>query len=83
MSRNRRHFGEAHGTPFTVAPLAELLTWEGDTNTADLILQGEYNAAELDDITQLLLKHCETVSTLDAVQPELTMAEFAENQSLA
>jgi hypothetical protein len=41
-----------------------------------LILKGDYNAAELDGITQLLLKHCETVSSLDVVQPELTMDEF-------
>jgi hypothetical protein len=84
MARNRRHIGQAHGTPFTVTPLAKLLTWDGDTDTAELILKGEYNADELDNITQLLLKHCETVSTLDAVQPELSVDEFVgKNQSLA
>jgi hypothetical protein len=38
MARNQRHFGQAEGTPFTVAPLAELLSWEGDSAAADLIL---------------------------------------------
>jgi hypothetical protein len=68
----QRHFGQAEGTPFTVAPLAELLSWEGDTKAADLILHGEYTNAKLDDITQLLLKHCQSVSTPDVIKPELT-----------
>jgi hypothetical protein len=76
MARNQRHFGQAEGTPFTVAPLAELLSWEGDTEAAELILRGEYTNAEFDDITQLLLKHCQSVSDLDAIKPELTLDEF-------
>jgi hypothetical protein len=76
MARNQRHFGQAEGTPFTVAPLAELLSWEGDTEAADLILRGEYTNAELDDITQLLLKHCQSVSDPDVIKPELTLEEF-------
>jgi hypothetical protein len=43
MERNRRHFGQAHGTLFTQAPLADLINWQADTETAELILQGEYN----------------------------------------
>jgi hypothetical protein len=34
-ARNQRHFGQAQGTPFTVAPLAELIVWEADTDTAE------------------------------------------------
>jgi hypothetical protein len=41
-----------------------------------LILRGEYNNDELDDITQLLLKHCESVSNLDAIKPEITLETF-------
>jgi hypothetical protein len=76
MARNQRHFGPAEGTPFTVAPPAELLSWEGDTAAADLILRGKYTNAELDDITQLLLKHCQSVSEPDVIKPELTLEEF-------
>jgi hypothetical protein len=76
MACNQRHFGQAEGTPFTVAPLTELLSWEGDTEAADLSLRGEYTNAKLDDITQLLLKHCQSVSTPDAIKPELTLDEF-------
>jgi hypothetical protein len=75
-ARNQRHFGQAQGTPFAVGPLAELITWQADTDTAELILQGDYTNDELDDITQLLLKHCQSVSTPDAVKPELTIEDF-------
>jgi hypothetical protein len=76
MERNRRHFGQAHGTPFTQAPLADLLNWQADTDTAELILHGEYNNEELDDVTQLLLKHCKSVTKLDHVSNTLTMEDF-------
>jgi hypothetical protein len=75
-ARNQRHFGQAQGTPFTVAPLAEMITWSADTETAELILKGEYNNTELEDITQLLLKHCQSVFTSDVIKPELTLADF-------
>jgi hypothetical protein len=67
-------FGQAHGTPFTQAPLAELLNWQADTETAELILQGSYTNAELDDVTQLLLKHCEATTKIDTINTVLTMA---------
>jgi hypothetical protein len=54
MERNRRHFGQAHRTPFTQAPLADLINWQADTDTAELILHGNYNNDDLDDVTQLL-----------------------------
>jgi hypothetical protein len=76
MERNRRHFGQAHGTPFTQAPLADLLNWQADTETAELILQGEYTNSELDDVTQLLLKHCAATTQLDTVTNGLTLEEF-------
>jgi hypothetical protein len=75
-ARNQRHFGQAEGTPFTRAPLAEIISWEGDTHAADMILRGEYSNDELDDITQLLLKHCQYVSSPDVIKPELSLAEF-------
>jgi hypothetical protein len=75
-ARNQRHFGQAQGTPFTVAPLAKLISWEADTDTAELILKGEYTNAELDDITQLLLKQCASVSPPDAIPQLLTLDNF-------
>jgi hypothetical protein len=76
MERNRRHFGQAHGTPFTIAPLADLINWQADTNAAELILKGEFSNDELDDVTQLLLQHCEATTQLDSISTRLTLDEF-------
>jgi hypothetical protein len=76
MARNQRQFGQAKGTAFTCAPLAELLPWEGDTHAAELILRGDYTNDELGDVTQLLLNYCESVSPLYAIEPEITLAAF-------
>jgi hypothetical protein len=54
MERNRRHFGQVQGTPFTQGTLAELINWPANTETAELILRGDYHNEELDDISQLL-----------------------------
>jgi hypothetical protein len=76
MERNRRHLGQAQGTPFTQAPLAELINWQADTETAELILQGECNNAELDNVSQLLLRHCEATTKLDTITTTITMEDF-------
>jgi hypothetical protein len=53
MEQSRRHFGQAHGTAFTTAPLANLINWQANTYTATLILHGNYTNDELDDVSQL------------------------------
>lgn len=55
--RNRQHFGQAHGTPFTVAPLSTALTFCGDTGTAESILDGTYPIDQHSESVQLLLQH--------------------------
>jgi hypothetical protein len=76
VQRNRRHFGQAEGTCFTVPPLSASLNWQADTNTAELLLQGHYDADSLDDVTQLLLRHCKHTSTLDAIPTPIALDEF-------
>jgi hypothetical protein len=55
--RNRSHFGQAQGTPFTIPPLSEDLQFTGDTSSADLILDGNYDSTQLAEITQLVISH--------------------------
>ena len=50
--RNKRHFGQAHGTPFTVPPLSEDLGFTGQQPAAEAILKGEYSNADPDDKAQ-------------------------------
>jgi hypothetical protein len=75
MARNGRHFGQAQGTPFTQSPITELINWSADTETAELILSGEYNPDKLDDVSQLLLRHCASVTKLETIQPTITMED--------
>ena len=57
QQRNRMHFGQAQGSPFTVAPLADQLGFCGDGNSSEDILQGEYDTTGLDDNVALLIQH--------------------------
>jgi hypothetical protein len=58
LTRNRLHFGQAKGTPFTQLRFSHQLNWGASTKTAELILDGDFDSAELSDIQALLLKHC-------------------------
>jgi hypothetical protein len=76
MERNRCHFGQAQGIPFTQTPLAELINWPADTEVAELILHGEYNNAELEIVPRLLLRHCEATTKLNNITRTITMEDF-------
>lgn len=41
IERNKKHFGQAHGTPFTVSPLQNWLGYHGTSQLADAVLRGE------------------------------------------
>ena len=53
--RNRQHFGQAQGTPFTVPPLSEHLDFTAATSHAEAILDGNYDTSDLADITALVV----------------------------
>ena len=58
FSRNRWHFGQAHGTPFTEPPLAAEFSWDASTNAAELVLTGDHASEEISDLQASLLQHC-------------------------
>jgi hypothetical protein len=74
--RNRLHFGQAEGTPFTAAPLRELVDWEASTKVSDLILDGDYSNTELSELQQIFLDHCKKSVPLDSISAEITEAQF-------
>ena len=43
LLRNRLHFGQAEGTPFTRPPFQDELDWSASTDTAEQILEGSYS----------------------------------------
>jgi hypothetical protein len=76
IQRNHRHFGQAEGTTFTKTPFSTSLNWQADTNAADLILEGVYDTTDLEDVTALLLRHCERVTELDSIPTQLSLDDF-------
>ena len=75
LTRNRSHFGQSQGTPFTVPPLSHQINFEASTETAELILNGTYSNEELDEITKMLLEHMKKVSE-PVVTSNITAAKF-------
>ena len=60
QSRNRKHFGQAHGSPFTVSPLSDDLGFLGIGPNAQRIMTGQYDTTPFDDNVRLLLQHLAT-----------------------
>ena len=75
LTRNRLHFGQAQGTDFTTPQFTRHIDWAASTDSAELILRGEYSSSELTDLQALLLQHCRSPQ-LDVISPTVTEAEF-------
>jgi len=76
LLRNRLHFGQAQGTPFTEPPLSNNLDWGGTSPTAQALLNGTFiPPTTFPDICQRVLRHCRR-QTDPIVQAELTTDEF-------
>jgi hypothetical protein len=56
--RNINHFAQAHGTPFTVPPLSELLDFNGCTPCAQEILNGKIPDNKIHHTAKLILQEC-------------------------
>jgi hypothetical protein len=76
MLRNRLHFGQAHGTPFTTSLLTDNLDWAASTPQADDILAGTYESQVDIPQVQTVLKACKAAAELDNIPAELTMEDF-------
>ena len=75
QQRNRNHFGQAHGSPFTVPPLVNQLGFCGDGSSAEDILKGEYDATGLDDNVALLIQHLQQSSAMAELVSHPTITE--------
>jgi hypothetical protein len=61
---NRQHFGQAHGTPFTLPQFKTKIDWMASMETSELILNGDFDSSKLSDMQALILQHCRS-STLN------------------
>jgi hypothetical protein len=73
LARNCKHFGQADGTPFTLPPLLAL------TAACKLILEGDFNCEELEDLTSILLHHFSHQQELDSLLSQLTKSELFDS----
>jgi hypothetical protein len=76
--RNRGHFGQAQGTPFTKLPLANQVNWTADTPTCNEILHGHHQVDSINLIPQCqaLLDACKVATQLDIINHEITEKDF-------
>ena len=67
--RNRKHFGQAYGTPFTIEPLVGQFGYSGISATATQVLDGEYTPAEgSDDNVNAILAHMAKKNQQDRIK---------------
>jgi len=58
IKHSRQHFSQAHGTPYTMSPLRDLLQYDGLTEFGDQVFNGNLpQDLEIDPTTCLLLEH--------------------------
>jgi exonuclease III len=78
QQRNREHFGQAHGTPFTIPPLYDELGFCGDGPASMSMLDGSYDASQLESNVALLIQHLKQTDEMAAIEthPTITADEY-------
>jgi exonuclease III len=77
--RNRFHFGQAKGIPFTVPPLSDLVNWPADSQFSDDLLHGKADQSSLDtisDLSKTFLQECSASTELESIPCALSLDEF-------
>ncbi|KAI2507028.1 hypothetical protein MHU86_7413 [Fragilaria crotonensis] len=84
QERNRLHFGQAQGTPFTIPPLSELLGYTGTSETQNQLLRGTFDVSGFEGSVQLLLSHLQFAqSTIaDTTRPTISDDDFCSKLKL-
>ena len=73
--RNRRHFGQAHGTPFTQPPLSTDLEFTGLGDASTSMLAGTYRYQGTDENVLLLIDHLRQTDDIAAMDLSTTISE--------
>lgn len=69
---------QQNGTPFTTPEFTGTIDWQASSDTAELILHGDYDASKLSDLKALFLQHCKSPQ-LDSASKYITEADFDSN----
>ncbi len=79
QTRNQQHFGQAHGTPFTVNTLASDFGFNGDTLASDAVLGGTYLVdPQQNEAVHLLIEHLQMTQEILslATHPTISFEDF-------
>ena len=76
LQRNQRHFGQASNTFPTIPPFSKWVDWGSSSHTAELILEGNWDSDELDDLSTRLVKHMKARTTLDSIKPTISIDDW-------
>ncbi len=75
QKRNRQHFGQEHGTPFTIPPLSDVLPFTGDGQGANDILSGVWDHPELSDSVRILLQHLQVTEDMESTPSNAAVSD--------
>lgn len=77
LLRNRFHFGQAHGSPFTVGSLQHDISWAADSPQSEMILEGTYIPQEqVPDICNEVIQACQRRTDNPIISAELSYESF-------
>ena len=76
--RNKLHFGQAKGTPFTIPPLEEEFDWAANSWYSKMVLEGTYSNLELSFLENKLLDHCKKERDADIIGKEISVEEWKD-----
>ena len=72
LERNRNHFRQADGTPFTIEPLKCQVDFGATTETCETMLKGDYDSSDLDLITAMVVEHFQLVTDADVLPSSMS-----------
>jgi exonuclease III len=75
QTRNQRHFGQAHGTPFTIPPLSTAFQFTGEGIATNEVLSGVFDLPNIDEDVELLLRHLKTSAEMEQIRCTATISD--------
>eukprot|EP00957_Ditylum_brightwellii_P028841 2179242-Ditylum_brightwellii.AAC.1 len=60
--QNRHHFGQTKGTPYMLPALSQYFDRAANSPISEIVLKGEFNSEELDEVQKLFIQHCKLES---------------------
>ena len=77
LLRNRLHFGQAQGTPFTVDPFQREIPWGANSSQSEAILQGVYIPGDqVPTLCKEVIYACQNREESPLISPNLSYEAF-------